>query len=133
MTEGQRTLYRAMTPEIDAKPRLDASARTLGARPLIDVPGDAGDVVDPATGGMSIAIGDPHNLPEHRRPPEFGGSGVDPVFAIETLDLAPDLALRKDPDGPSGHGFVEPVRRMMFNDYQEAIWATRPKWYRIDR
>ncbi|OGO53777.1 MAG: hypothetical protein A2Z32_10675 [Chloroflexi bacterium RBG_16_69_14] len=30
-------LFRATTPDEDGGPRLDASARTLGARPLIDV------------------------------------------------------------------------------------------------
>jgi hypothetical protein len=24
------------------------------------------------------------------------------------------------------------VRRMAFNEYQEALWATRPMWRRVD-
>ena len=127
-----KMLFRAMTPDEDGRPTVDASARTLGARPLIDVPGDASDAVDPGTGGMSVSIGVPDGLPAHRRPAGFGGSGVDPVFAIDVAELGPDLHWRADQDGPSGHGFVEPVRRMAFNDYQQALWATRSRWHRVD-
>lgn len=126
------TVFRAMTPDDDGLPRVDASARTLGARPSIDVPGDGADDVDPGMGGMSVAIGAAHFLPEHRRPTNLGGSGADPVFMIEAGELGPDLRVRADEDGPSGHGFVEPVFRMGFDDYQEAIWASRPGWQRVD-
>jgi hypothetical protein len=133
MTESEaETLFRAMSSDENGLPQLDASARTLGARPMIDVPGDASDAVDPGTGGMSVSIGAPERLPPHRRPGGFGGSGVDPVFAINVADLGPDLGWRADQDGPLGHGFVEPVRRMPFNDYQEALWATRPRWHRVE-
>lgn len=125
-------LFRAMTPDDDGGPQLDASARTLGARPLIDVLGDTTDPVDPGTGGMSASVGGPERLPVHRRPSGFGGSGMDPVFAIDAADLGPDLGVRADPNGPLGHGFVEPVRRMPFNDYQRALWATRPRWQQVD-
>ena len=107
--------------------------RTLGARPSIDVPGDATDDVEPGTGGMSATIGDPRLLPAHRRPAAFDGSGLDPVFAIEVADLGEDLRWEPDQDGPSGHGFVEPVRRMPFGEYQDALWATRPGWRRVIR
>jgi hypothetical protein len=126
------TIYRAMTVDEDGAPRLDASARTLGARPMIDVPGDASEGVETGTGGMSASSDTPENLPSHRRPASFGGSGADDVFAIGTLDLGSDLTWRPDPDGPLGHGFVEPVRRMAFSDYQDALWATRAMWRRVD-
>lgn len=129
---GTGTVFRAMTPDDDGQPQVDASARTLGSRPSIDVPGDGTDDVDPGTGGMSVSIGAAHHLPAHRRPVEFGGSGADPIFVIEASELGPDLRVRTDDDGPSGHGFVEPVRRMEFNDYQQAIWASRPRWQRVD-
>jgi hypothetical protein len=121
-----------MTPDRDGSPMIDASARTLGARPSIDVPGDAADYVEPAAGGMSASIGDPEHLPLHRRPAAFGGSGADPVFSIDVSDLGEDLRWRADPDGPLGHGLLEPVRRMPFNEYQEALWATRARWRRVD-
>lgn len=126
------TLYRAMTPDDDGAPRLGASARTLGVRPLIDVPGDASDFVEPGTGGMSLSIETPDNLPSHRRPPAFGGTGADPIFAINATDLGSDLRWRTDTDGPLGHGFVEPVRRMTFSDFQDALWASRARWRRVD-
>lgn len=126
------TLFRAMTPGDDGLPRLGASARTLGARPVIDTPGDGTDVVEPGTGGMSATADDPMLLPIHRRPAAFHGTGPDPVYAIEAADLGADLTWRTDPDGPSGHGFLEPVRRMPFTEYQHALWATRPSWHRVD-
>ena len=116
----------------DGHPLVDASARTLGVRPRIDVPGDATDYVDPGAGGMSVAIGTAAKLPDHRRPVVFGGSGTDPAFAMEEADLGPRLMLRVDSDGPSGHGFVEPVRRMIFDEYQDAIWATVAKWWLVE-
>lgn len=131
MSDGE-LLYRAMTADDGGMPRLDASARTLGARPSIDVPGDASDIVEPGTGGMSASGGSPENLPSHRRPPDFGGSAADPVFAINEADLGPVLQWQPDPDGPLGHGFLEPVRRMRFNEYQDALWATRAEWRRVN-
>lgn len=69
----------------------------------------------------------------HRRPPEFGGIGRDPIFEIDFVELGPDLRWRADPEGPSGHGFVEPVRRMGFTEDQGALWATRPRWRQVVR
>ena len=122
-----------MTADEDGLASINESARTLGARPYLDVPGDASDDVEPGAGGMSASSGDPLLLPEHRRPPSFGGTGRDPVFAIEVSDIGADLRRRDDPDGPSGHGFLEPVRRMPFSEYQIALWASRPNWHRVDR
>lgn len=128
-----RQLFRAMTADEDGLPMVGATARTLGARPRIDVPGDPTDEVEPQSGGMSGTVGDPSKLPIHRRPAAFGGTGSDPVFVIDLADLGPDLVWRADGNGPSGHGFLEPVRRMPFNEYQEALRATRSRWRRVDR
>ncbi len=81
---------------------------------------------------MSVAIGTPMRLPEHPRPPVFGGSGADQLFTIAVSEIGRVLRLREDPDVPSGHGFVEPVRRRTFDEYQEAIWATRSSWRRVE-
>ncbi len=104
-------LFRAMTSNQNREPELDASSRTLGGRPWLDIPGDATDYIGPGVGSMSVAIATPMRLPTYRRPVAFGGSGGDPVFAIAVSALGPDLRLREDPDVPSGHGFVEPVHR----------------------
>jgi hypothetical protein len=122
-----------MTAADDGGPLLDASARTLGARPLIDIPSEGTDIVEPGGGGMSVSLGDPMLLPVHRRPAAFDGTGVDPVFAIGVAEVGANLVWRMDPDGPSGHGFLEPLRRMPFNEYQDALWATRNSWRRVDK
>ncbi len=121
-------LYRAMSTADDRAPDLGATSRTLGARPRIDVPGDASDEVEPGSGGMSVSSGGPDRLPDHRRPANLGGAGKAPVFVITASSLGPDLQWRPDePDGPLGHGFVEPVRRMRFSEYREGLWATRSR------
>lgn len=81
---------------------------------------------------MSATSGSPTSLPIHRRPPSLGGTGRGPVFALEVDALGANLRWRRDPDGPSGHGFVEPVRRMPFTEYQQALWATRPHWKLVE-
>jgi hypothetical protein len=120
--------YRGMRAAPDSLPETGASARTLGARPGTDIPIDAIGDVSPRTGGMSVAPHTPRNLPPHRRPPEFGGSGRDPVFGIDTENLGQDLAYRPDPANPGGHGFIEPSRPMSQDDYQTALHGTRPLW-----
>lgn len=122
-----------MTAGERGAPALDASARTLGARAMIDVPGDTADIVEPGSGGMSASSSGPEHLPEHRRPSAFGGTGSDPVFVADIADLGNDLVWRPDADGPLGHGFVEPVRRMPFSEYQDALWATQDAWRLVTR
>lgn len=116
----------------DGYPILGAGTRTLGSRPGIDIPVEDGHV-KPEAGGMSVSPNYPMNLPQHRRPPPFGGTGRDPVFVIDDGDLGPALRHRPDPDGPSVHGFVEPRATMSFEDYQAAIWGTRESWTKVDR
>ena len=77
---------------------------------------------------MSVAIGDPLNLPAHRRPAAHGGYGPDPVWVIDSSDLPASLAFRPDPDDPSRHGFVEPIETMRFEEYQEMLASTRGVW-----
>lgn len=112
----------------DGLPRTGESARTLGVRPggaTGDVPIGPGGAVQPATGGMSVSPSPPENLPAIRRPPEFGGTGKDPLFELETDDLPEELVYRPDPARPEAHGFVEPSRAMTFDKYQRAVHATR--------
>ncbi len=70
------------------------------------------------------------NLPRHRRPPECGGTGKDPVWCIDAAELGQQLRFRPGPANPGGHGFVEPAERMTLDEYQEAIAATRAAWRR---
>jgi hypothetical protein len=101
----------------------------LGARPGIDLLVIDG-MVGPGEGGISVSPDDPRRLPSFRRPPELDGTGRDPVFAIDEQDLGPDLIYRPDPRNPDGHGFIEPVRPMPFEVYQQALIATQSAWRR---
>jgi hypothetical protein len=113
--------------------RTGASARTLGARANIDIPVDEDGFVEPGTGGMSVSPHTPENLPFFRRPPEFGGTGRDPVWELDLLAENPDNPLRKltyraDPKNPEHHGFIEPATRMSFEEYQQALHETHDAW-----
>jgi hypothetical protein len=69
------------------------------------------------------------NLPPHRCPPRFGGYGKDPIFALDTNALPDELQYRPDPaERDKQKGFIEPSRRMTFDEYQRAIRATRTLW-----
>ena len=99
----------------------------------MDVPVDAGGYVDPETGGVSVVPPPVENMDDdHRRPPEFGGTGKDPVFEIETDELPEGLAYRPDPANPEGHGFIEPSRRMRFEEYLTLVQASRALWRRVE-
>src|SRR5262245_48897386 len=81
-----RMVYRAMREDPGGGPAIGPTARTLGVRPGVDIPVTSGQV-QPNTGGMSVAPDRPENLPPLRRPPAYGGSGKDPVWAIRTDQL----------------------------------------------
>jgi hypothetical protein len=68
------------------------------------------------------------NLPRHRRPPSFGGIGPDPIWRLRLTDLGHALTYAPDADRPGTHGFIEPARRMPFDDYRAALEATRSAW-----
>jgi hypothetical protein len=112
------------------KPLIAQTARGLGVRDgEIDVDDD--DIVSPDSGGPSVALYSPENLPEHRRPRSLaGGTGSDPVWEIEDSELGERLACRIDPEMPDTHGFLEPVRPMPLAEYQEALAETRDLWRR---
>ena len=117
--------------EADGLPELGTSSgRTLGAR-SDDIAVDADSMVYPDTGGLSVAPGAPENLPRHRRPPEYGGTGRDPVWCIDSCDLPDGLKYRPDPDNPTGHGFLEPSLPMPIEEYQDLLAQTQPIWDRV--
>lgn len=121
-------LYRSLRTASDGRPEAGPSARTLGARPEIDIVVDVDGMVVGGAGGMSVAPESPMNLPAHGRPPEYGGTGKDPVWELDTARLRDELAYRDDPLMPGIHGFIEPARRMAFDDYQDALLRTREAW-----
>jgi hypothetical protein len=112
----------------DEKPEVGRSARTLGVRPGVDILVEPDGTVTGGTGGMSVAPDAPANLPSHRRPPEHGGTGKDPVWEIDTAELEEALDYRADPLQPGAHGFIEPSRRMTLEDHEHALAATREMW-----
>jgi hypothetical protein len=91
---------------------------------------DPSQLIQPGHGGLSVSPDDPMHLPYFRRPPEFHGTGKDPLWKIETSMLGPDLVYRPDPADPT-HGFIEPRRAMTFDDYQSAIAATCTSWRKV--
>jgi hypothetical protein len=94
----------------------------------IDILLDDDGVVVGGAGGMSVAPDSPMHLPAHRRPPEFGGTGKDPVWELEVAELGSELVYREDPLMPGIHGFIEPARRVPFEGYQDALSRTRGAW-----
>lgn len=119
-------LYRGMM-EDGGKHKVGDSVRTLGVRPDVDIPVDANGMVYPKTGGMSVSPS-PDDLPTHRKPPEFGGTGKDPVWGINTDDLGPDLIYV--PDNP-GHGTIQPAKPMSLKAYQNALANTNINWEKV--
>jgi hypothetical protein len=111
----------------DNLPLAEQTARGLGVRTGVDIPVDGFGLVEPGAGGMSVALDDPSALPAHRRPPEFGGDGDDPLWRIEESDLAGPLTCVPDELLP-GHAFVEPAYQMPLEDYQVALAETRQQW-----
>jgi hypothetical protein len=121
-------LYRSMKTASDGRPASGRTARTLGVRPGIDIPVGVDGLVVGGEGGMSVAPDSPENLPPHRRPPEHGGTGKDPVWELDVTELGDELVYREDPLMPDVHGFVEPVLPTTFDAYESALRSTRRAW-----
>jgi hypothetical protein len=124
-------LFRGMRVDVDGRPLVAESARGLGARNPIDIELDGDERVRPGVGGMSVSPDSPANLPRHRRPPSWGGTGLDDVWAISVSELGEKLTYRPDPDQPETHGFIEPGETMTLADYQAALTGTRPRWRQV--
>jgi hypothetical protein len=124
--ERSMTLYRGMKNDGEGQPECGPSARKLGVRLEGDIVIQDDGTVKPGTGGMSVALGKPENLPAHRRDAAFGGFGPDPVWQIEEADLPDTLFCRVD--AKSRHGVVEPIEEVPLEDYQEALATSRGFW-----
>jgi len=110
----------------DGRPKVGPTARTLGVRPGHDLPVVDG-MVGPGTGGMSVAPDSPMNLPPHRRPPRFGGTGKDQVWGIDIESLDGDVQFRQD---KPAHGVIEPAKDMTIERFQDALAALAPRWFK---
>jgi hypothetical protein len=120
---------RRMKENDDGWPGIGATSRTLGVRPGIDIRMFSTDgKVYPGLEGMSVSPSPPENLPRSRRPPQFGGTGKDAVFELDTDDLPEELVYRPDPSKPDVHGLLTPAYTMTFEHYQRAIHQTRHLW-----
>jgi hypothetical protein len=112
-------------------PVADATARTLGVRPGIDIDATRpSDLVPPnQLQGMSVAPDDPMNLPDHRRPVRLGGTGKDPVWSIEEDELGPELQFERNrPD----HGVMGPAAPVTLAEFANALKRTREQWRKVD-
>lgn len=124
-------VLRAMKITEDGRPEIGRTARTLGARTgggTQDIAMAASGYVLPETGGVSVSPPPPENLPEHRRPAEYGGIGRDPVWELDTDNLPPELDYRPDPGLPYRHGFIEPAVPMPLKEYEAQLHATQSIW-----
>lgn len=78
---------------------------------------------------MSTAPDDPKFLPAHRRPPEHGGTGKDPVWGAESSAISAGT-LNWVQDKPT-HGNVEPKATMKYSEYRAALEGTAGLWKKI--
>lgn len=118
----QTVVFRAMREGEDGMP--DKASNQLGIRRGYDIPvADDGTVV-PGTGGMSVNPDDPLYLPQSFRPKSLGGTGSNPVWAIEVAAFLETLAVR----GTERKGFVEPREALDVEQYEEDIAASGPHW-----
>jgi len=121
-------LVRGMKKSDDGKPETGDSSRTLGVRNPSDIEPDSQAMVGPGFHGMSVSPLPVDNLPKHRRPSEFGGTGRDPVFCIKTVHLGSfNLKYIQDPNN-LGHGFIAPAQQMSYTEYVQNLHNTRDYW-----
>ena len=124
-------MFRAMKAEPDGLPRVGRSSRELGVRidgPIRDLPVGEDGIVEPETGGMSIALDAAQNLPKPRLPKSLGGEGRDSVFAPRRAKLPESLILRVE---RYPHALVEPFRRCLLIEFESDLASTRSFWSKV--
>jgi hypothetical protein len=133
-TQGKafdQPMFRAMKQDPDGYPVVGRSGRTLGVRvdgSYRDLPVAEDGAVAPETGGMSVALEKPGNLPKHRLPRSLGGEGRDPIFRLFAALLPEALLLRPD---RYPHAYVEPRRRCPLPQFESALNGTRNDWSKV--
>ncbi|WP_305417850.1 hypothetical protein [Photobacterium leiognathi] len=134
-TKGELVVRGMMTDESDGKPVLGSSdtpgsiARKLGVRVPADIEVDAqGNVKTRDFMVCRCRLFLLENLPRHRRPPEFGGTGKDPIWGLQTIHLGTlDLKYVPDPAKPS-HGFIAPAMDMEYTHYEQMSLYNTPRY-----
>lgn len=121
-----KSVYRGVT-EDGGNPALGESARKLGVRKGTDITIDDKDNAVHDEKGMSTSPDDPKNLPSHRRPLEFGGTGKDPVWETDSSSLTNDK-IEWFEDKPGEHGIVRPKKDMPYNDFKDSLEGTQNSW-----
>lgn len=124
-------MFRAMKAESDGRPKIGRSSRELGIRivgPIRDLPVGEDGMVEPETGGMSVALDAAQNLPKPRLPRSLGGEGRDPVFTMPRTEIPETLILRVD---RHPHAMVEPIRRCLLVEFESGLASTRTFWSKV--
>ena len=85
-------------------------------------------MVEPETGGMSVALDAAQNLPKPRLPRSLGGEGRDSVFALRRAEVPETLILRVD---RYPHALVEPIRRCLLVEFESDLAGTRSFWRKV--
>ena len=129
-------VFRTMRSD-GGRPLVGSTGRSLGVRPIKDIPVDGKGNVRPDTGGMSVASSwrdlSPWRIPERlvAIAPNACGSNLDSCWRLGTgafvaAELPPHhLYFRPD---TLTHGTVEPALRMSLEEYQRNLAATRDEW-----
>ena len=143
--------YRGMA-EQNGKPKIGRSARLLGVRPGIDINVEQmpvgyldeqgyllaeskrefrAELITVAirdTKGVSVSLSI-EALPAFRKPPQFGGTGKDPLWQIDDSNIAGDLQAIQD--SPT-HVSILPRVTMSLERYESALANTQNDWERIE-
>lgn len=121
-------MFRAMKADHQGLPVTGETARTLGARPGVDITEDASGMVHAGPAGMSVTLDDPMQMPKVRRPQNLGGSSRDPLFCMRVSRLSHSLRLSPPSSRDSWHGCITPGQTCLFREYQHNLHLTRPCW-----
>jgi hypothetical protein len=132
-------IYRAMV-EKDGMPKLGAAATLLGIRIGTDiVPDSVGEVHRPAfrpgeKNGLSCAA-TIESLPQFSLPVEWGGLNMrTAVWKIEAADLPAKFVAGDDSKmGRNRHISIGPSSTMDYNNFVDAIEATRSLWRKVTK
>ena len=122
-------LYRSMVAHPDGMPVFVGTARGLAMDGNVSFGRDG--TVAPGTGGLTVCHQEALSLPAHRRPPSHGGTGPDPIWAIDSDELPRQLAHRADTGQPE-LGFLEPIEPISLFLYEDGLLSTRKRWRRVD-
>lgn len=123
-----KPVYRGMIEDY-GKPAL--GARKLGVRQGTDLTvSDKTAIHDKKE--ISTSPDSPLNLPKNWRPAQWGGTGKDPVWEIETSTLN-NGTIEWFEDKPGEHGIVRPVKDMPYTDFKSSLESTQSSWKKKEK